>query len=159
MNSKQKIGSYLCLIFLAGGVAGGSIAWTASTKQKQKPAHSKHFPDTKRMCDFMRQRLEERVGLTPEQVQKIEPLIEQSARDIRAIHDKTLQDVEDVIRRTHSEIAATLTPEQQARLVEFENERREFWRKHFKKKEHKDQEKLREENGFDAPRHERDETK
>ena len=141
MNSKQKIGLYLSLIFLAGGVAGGSIMWTASTK-KSPPPPRREFPDSERMCDFMRKRLEERVGLTPEQVEKIDPLLEQSARDIKAIHDKTLQDVEDVIRRTHSEIAATLTPEQKAKLDEVERERREFWRKHFKKKEHKDRERV-----------------
>ena len=138
MNSKQKIASYVALIFLAGGVAGGSIAWTASTK-KQDPPPRREFPDAKRMCDFMKKRLQERVGLTAAQVEKIEPLLEKSARDLRAIHDRTLQEVEQVIRRTHTEIAATLTPEQNARLEEVEQERREFWRKHFKKKEHKDQ--------------------
>lgn len=143
MNSKQKIAFYLSLIFVAGGIAGGSIAWTANNR-KQPEVKRHKFPDTKGMCDFMRNRLQERVGLTAEQVEKIDPLLEQSARDIKAIHDKTLQDVEEVIRDTHAAIAATLTPEQKGRLDELENERREFWRKHFKKREHRDKEKLRE---------------
>lgn len=142
MNSKQKIGFYLSLIFLTGAIAGGSIAWTATARKKPE-VKRQQFPDTQGMCDFMRKRLQERVGLTPEQVQKIDPLLEQSARDIKAIHDKTLQDVEEVIRKTHSEIAATLTPEQKVRLDEFENDRREFWRKHFKKREHRDKDKFR----------------
>lgn len=146
MNSKQKIAFYVALIFLAGGVAGGSIAWTASTKQ-QGPPPRREFPDAKRMCDFMKKRLQERVGLTAAQVEKIEPLLEESARDLRAIHDRTLQEVEEVIRRTHTQIAATLTPEQNARLEEVERERREFWRKHFKKKEHKDRDGGKDQDG------------
>lgn len=141
MSSKNTIALYIGLIFLAGGVAGGSIVWTTQQKQKTAPV-AREFPDTKKMCDFMRKRLQDRVGLTAAQVEKIDPLLEASALEIKSIHDKTLQDVEDIIRKTHSEIAATLTPDQKVRLDEVENERRKFWRKHFKKREQKEKEKL-----------------
>ena len=107
MNSKKKIALYVALIFLAGGVAGGSIGWTASTRQHE-PRHRREFPDAKRMGEFMLRRLEERVGLTQEQVATLRPILEQSAQDIREVHGKALQEVEAVIRRTHEEIAATL---------------------------------------------------
>src|SRR5690606_11676366 len=121
MKSKQKIAFYLSLIFLAGGVAGASVAWTAKAKKQPKPPRGE-FADTKKMCDFIRERLQDRVGRRPEQVQEIDPLLEESARELKAIHEKTLREVEEVIRRTHSQIAATLTPEQRDRLDELENE-------------------------------------
>ena len=152
MNSKKKIALYVALIFLAGGVAGGSIGWTASTRQHE-PRHRREFPDAKRMGEFMLRRLEERVGLTQEQVATLRPILEQSAQDIREVHGKALQEVEAVIRRTHEEIAATLTPEQKIRLDEVEKERREFWRKHFKKKDQRD----RDEDGEREKHWDRDE--
>lgn len=146
MTNKQKIALYVASIFVAGGIAGGSIAWTAGAS-KSSPPHRRQFPDAKRMSDFMCKRLQDRIGLTDEQVAKIEPLVEQSAREIKAVHENTLREIEAIIRRTHDQIGAVLTPEQKVQLEEYERERREFWRKHLSRKDRKDKDKHRRDDG------------
>jgi Spy/CpxP family protein refolding chaperone len=127
--TKQKIIFYLCAIFLAGGIAGGAIAWTATATAAAEPPKPHGRPDFHKMCDKMRARLQERLELTPAQLQKIDPILQESAKEIQGIQERTLQQVEQVIKRSHAQIALELSDGQKVKLQAYEQERREFWRK------------------------------
>ena len=71
-----------------------------------------------------RTRLHDGLGLTPDQAQKVDPLLAKGFADIRTIHMETMQRIGKVIDATHVQIAALLTPEQKRKLDEMERQRR-----------------------------------
>jgi Spy/CpxP family protein refolding chaperone len=70
-----------------------------------------------------------RLDLTREQVDKLQPVFDETARELRTIHSRAIRDSDEVICKAHQRIAAELTPEQKKKLEDFEQERREWLRK------------------------------
>jgi Spy/CpxP family protein refolding chaperone len=120
--TKSKIILYLALIFTAGGITGAVIGWGEA---KQKPPV---VWDSKKMCSHFKSRLESELGLTPTQVQKLEPLLEKQVKAMEEIHARTVKEVEEVFRKSNQEIAAALqlTQQQQQKFAEMEKSRRDL---------------------------------
>jgi Spy/CpxP family protein refolding chaperone len=126
--TKNKIILYLATIFLVGGITGGVLGWTGA---RQRGMES---PSPKKMCDHFRDRLSADLALTPAQLHQLDPLLEKRARGMEAVHTRTIQELEELIRASNEEIAVALglTPEQRAKLEEMEARRQEFMRRRFK---------------------------
>lgn len=126
--TKGKIILYLTAIFVAGGISGGVIAWKEAKQDMFKP------PSSKKMCAFFRERLQAELNLTPDQVRRLEPLLEKRVQEIEAVHSRTIEQIDELFRASNEEIvlALGLTPEQRLKLDEMEKKRAEFMRKKFK---------------------------
>ena len=123
--TKQKIALYLAVIFVAGGISGAVIAWgSANQARKGRPTMTMEG-----VCDSMKKRLQRELNLTEDQVKKIQPILDQTAREMNAIHRKGLDDIGQVIKKSNAEIAKELTPEQQAKWAEMEKQKREHFQK------------------------------
>ena len=123
--TKNKIILYLATIFLVGGITGGVMGWTGAHQRIMAP------PTSHDICENVRHRLQSELELTPAQVNQLDPLLEKRAKEMEAIHSRTIQQFEELIRASNEEIATTLglNPAQKAKLQEMEKKRQEFMRK------------------------------
>src|SRR5262245_23239620 len=122
--TKTKIALYLAVIFLLGGVAGAGVR-TLCTPEKgpQKPPRT-----PEEMANHIFNRIKERLQLTPEQVEKVEPVFRKGFDEVRAIQDRSLKEVEAAVKRNHEEIGLLVTLEQKQKLEEMDREREKRFR-------------------------------
>jgi len=121
--TKRKVILYLLAIFVAGVASGMVVGYTSGRQKAFRP------PRPSEMAEHLLQRLNERLDLTPEQLGKIKPLVEQSTANMQAIHRESWQRVSDNFKKLNQQIAEYLTAAQKKQLEEMEQERREFVRK------------------------------
>jgi Spy/CpxP family protein refolding chaperone len=126
LSAPAKIVLSLAVIFCAGAVSGGVLGWNSARNSLTKP------PTVERVCNKMRDSLQSRLNLTPEQMQKVQPILDQTGRDLHKIHRRTLEEVQMLFAKSNAEIAKELTPEQQAKFEQLNKERLEFWRNRLK---------------------------
>jgi Spy/CpxP family protein refolding chaperone len=122
---KWKLGVYVLVIFLAGAGSGALIAWQVC---RRMPVAS--VPPAEigaRLCA----RFQSRLDLTPDQVQKIDPMIDQAMRRVEAIRKETASHVFANVANLHEQVLVVLTPEQKMKFEELERERREYLRQKF----------------------------
>jgi Spy/CpxP family protein refolding chaperone len=132
--TRTKISIYLALIFIAGAIAGGAVVMSspetfAMRRHSPRPPHGS--PED--FANHVWNRLKERLRLTDDQVAKIEPVFRAGFSEVRAIQDKSLEEVEAAIRKNHAEISAFLSDEQKAELQKMNEERQDF----LKHREHR----------------------
>jgi Spy/CpxP family protein refolding chaperone len=123
--SKWKLGLYVLVIFLAGGGTGALITcqvWRRTPVAPLPPAE---------IGARLRARFQSRLDLTPEQVQKIDPLIDQAMRRVEAIRSETANHVFANASNLHEQVRLVLTPEQKVKFEELERERQTFLRQKF----------------------------
>ena len=121
-RTQYKILGSVLLMFAAGVTSGALIAWPAA-----KRAAVAKRPSMERACDFMKHKFESRLGLSPAQIEKISPRMEQTARELDAVHERSMVEIEGIFNRSSMDISKELTPEQLPLLREMEKERREFF--------------------------------
>jgi hypothetical protein len=116
MNSalKWKLIAGFILVFIAGGMTGAFFAaW-----------HAHHFflegHKPGMVATQMKERLRAELDLTPEQVSKISPIVEQMASDLEQIRSETGRRVHETFQQAHREMAASLTEEQKRKLEKME---------------------------------------
>lgn len=117
---KWKLIAGFILVFLAGGMTGAFFAaW-----------HAHHFfmeaHQPGMVANRMKQRLRAELDLTPEQVNKISPIVEKMASDLEQIRKETGQRVHQTFVDAHREMAASLTEEQRQKLQQMQ-ERHHSW--------------------------------
>ena len=86
-------------------------------------------PDPAHIARHMRSRLQDRLQLTPAQMEKIDPIIDRASAELAAAQTDSRQRVAEVFRKANAQIATELTPEQQKMFAEMEHERLEFLRR------------------------------
>jgi Spy/CpxP family protein refolding chaperone len=123
--SKWKLGVYVLAIFLAGGGSGALIAWQACRRTPVTPVPPAEIGAR------LRARFQSQLALTPEQVQKIEPMIDQAMRRVEAIRKDTASQVFGNVATLHEQVLTVLTPEQKVKFEELERERRDYLRQKF----------------------------
>jgi Spy/CpxP family protein refolding chaperone len=123
------------LLILAAALLSAGQAYPA---QPQGGAMSAH-PDPS-SPDAHLQMLSEKLNLTPDQQAKLKPLLEDQARQMKAVRDDTSLSEEQrknkmkaIHESFHDQMSTVLTPEQQAKLKEMKHESIE---KHKGMKEH-----------------------
>jgi len=70
--------------------------------------------------------LTKRLDLTPEQQAKIDPILAASENDMQAARKDNADRVSQIIKKANAQIAAILTPEQQAALEKMSKEMDQF---------------------------------
>jgi len=123
--SKWKLGVYVLAIFLAGGGSGAFVAWQVCRRTPVAPVPPAEIGAR------LRARFQSQLALTPEQAQKIDPMIDQAMRRVEAIRKETASQVFANVSTLHEQVLTVLTPEQKAKFEELERERRDYLRQKF----------------------------
>jgi len=126
MNSalKWKLIAGFLLVFMAGGATGVFVTMAMG----HHFLFGQHPPGM--VAQTMKNRLRWQLRLTQEQMAKIAPIIDKTATQLSEIRGDTGKRVRDVITESHREIAQYLTPEQQQRLKQMEERRRQWMQPH-----------------------------
>ena len=118
--SKWKTIGYALAIFITGGISGGALGVYETKSHLFTPVRDQE------LALRLRKRLENRLALTPEQIAKVDPIIDSSVRDIRSIRMESAQRVVKVLDDSYAQISAVLTPDQRTKLDEMQRERHEM---------------------------------
>lgn len=121
---KWKLIAGFLLVFIAGGLTGGFIG----------AHHARHLffgpPHFHRLPDRMREHLRRQLDLTPDQVAKLSPIIDQTANKLEVIRIESARRVRATLEESHRQIAPELTPEQREKLEKIERSHKEGMRHH-----------------------------
>jgi len=128
--SQWRTIGYAAAIFVAGGISGGSLGVYEAKYRLFSP------PGEQEMALHMRNRLQARLGLTPEQMAKIAPIVENAASELWSIHVDTAQRLNKVVEDSYAQVSAVLTPEQRPKLDEMLRERRATMEAHRQEGRH-----------------------
>ena len=122
MNSLTitKLIACLAIIFLAGGAAGGVIILKHTRAHEARPA------SMEKVCIRVQDRLKSKLGLTEEQMKRLQPIFDQTAQDLQAVRFQAIRDTDQIICRAHHQIAQELNADQKRKLEEFDKERRDW---------------------------------
>ena len=122
---KWKLKLYVIAIFLAGGGSGAFITWHLCQGRAVMPSSPAEIGAR------LRARFQSRLDLAPEQVQKINPLIDQAMRQVEVIRHETANHVFANVSNLHEQVLLVLTPEQKLKFDKLERERREYLHQRF----------------------------
>jgi Spy/CpxP family protein refolding chaperone len=117
--SKWKLGVYVLALFLAGGGSGAFIAWQVCRRTPVAPVPPAEIGA------HLRARFQSQLALTPDQTQKIDPMIDQAMRRLEVIRKETASQVFANVSTMHEQMLTVLTPEQKVKFEVLERERRE----------------------------------
>ncbi len=98
------------LMVFAAGVATGTFV--GARKAHDVIAFTHHG----RMGERMREHLTRELQLTPEQLEKVSPIIDDTSRRLHEIRKESGRRVAETLRESHAEMSPHLTPEQRERL-------------------------------------------
>lgn len=112
----------LVALFLIGGVTGTAV----TLKVVKQIVANRSNPE--RVPQLMLHEYERRLDLTPEQVEKIRPIMQRTGREMWELRAEMTGRTFQIIRHSNEQIAAELTPEQQKRFEELKTELRERYR-------------------------------
>ena len=119
MSGTLKPWLILAVIFVAGGFTGAALTMVFSG----------HFMYPAGPPDDMRQawlgRLTRQLNLTPDQQAKIEPILRDTADKVKKAHQEEFDKIRPILQASDDQIAAILTPEQQAELKQMAAKRDE----------------------------------
>lgn len=116
---RQTVLLYLLAIFIAGATAGVAVGYASGRKKHFRP------PPPSEMATIIRSHLVSRLELSPEQVAKIQPVVEQSCAEIESVQSECQDRISAGLQKLHLRIAEHLTPQQRVKLAELEKERRD----------------------------------
>jgi Spy/CpxP family protein refolding chaperone len=116
MNRKLKISLYLAAIFAAGVVTGLFISY-------QVVRHM--MPNREKMADHWCGELRSKLNLTPEQMQKIRPVVNDALTDFK--NNLSCQMLFS-LSNCNARVVMELTPEQKAKFEQIQREQQEFIR-------------------------------
>lgn len=119
MNRKLKITFYLAAIFVTGVVTGMFISYQVARHM---------MPSKEKMVDHWCGELQSKLDLTPEQLQKIRPIIESDMADFK---DGLCRQMVGNLSNCNAQIAAELTPAQKVKLEQLQKDQERFIRTAF----------------------------
>ena len=111
------------LVFVAGGITGAFVGGSYTRH------HFLGLHRPERIGAQMKDRLSAELNLTPEQLAKVSPIIDETASKLRNVRRDTGQRVRQLIADAHRQMAVSLTDEQRQKLQQSE-ERHKQWRHH-----------------------------
>lgn len=118
MNSSLKwmLAFAFLLVFVAGATTGGLLSSLHMRRHFLGPPHSGEVGDR------MREHLRRALDLTPEQAEKIAPIVDATSAKLEAIRVETAQRVRTAMEESERQISPELTPEQQKKLQNMKRE-------------------------------------
>ncbi len=111
---RSKLLAGFVLVFMAGLVAGTLVGASQSRR------HWMDFGHHESLAQRIRNRMQSRLNLTPEQVARTAPIFEKTARQLEAIRTDTSRRVRETFVAVDKELTPDLTPEQRAKLAALE---------------------------------------
>ena len=120
--SRTKIALYLAAIFVAGVVTGAFGLFAVGRHMMSNPPHQDQM--AARWCG----ELQSELNLTPEQLQKIKPIVSETLDDVRV---NLMQQLSTTISNCNTRIANELTPEQKVKFERMVKEREDMLRRKF----------------------------
>lgn len=124
MTKPWQICLVLIVIFAAGGVSGGLVAYHIARHGAERLPPP---PDVWVARDI--QHFGRELALTPQQEELIKPIVRVNVEELINLRRQSMRSTRDILERLENEIAAVLTPEQKVQFQEFVQKRREAWRK------------------------------
>ncbi len=122
------------ILLLVGIFAAGAVTGSFATLMVgKKIAQARTAPDQWISARF--KMFAERLELTPPQVEKLEPIMRRNAEDLKRLRQDGMRDTRRIVERMEKEIAAVLTPEQQAKFDVLSKEMAERARKFMEQRE------------------------
>ena len=116
MNRKLKISLYLAAIFAAGVLTGMFISY-------QVVRHM--MPSQEKMANHWCADLQSKLNLTPEQMEKIRPIINGQLTDFKS---SLTQEMVSSLSNCYVQVALQLTPDQKTKLEQLQREQEDFVR-------------------------------
>ena len=113
------------LVFVAGGITGAFVGGSYARRH----FFELHRPE--RIGARMKDSLRVELNLTPDQVAKISPIIENVDSQLKVIRRDTGQRVHQVMAEAHRQMSANLTDEQRQKLQQIEERHRRLRHHHF----------------------------
>ena len=128
MNSltSGKLIAYLAFIFVAGGVTGAVIT---ANKSMDRDIQAQSLEKT---CSRIQDRLRSRLDLTQAQFEKLRPVFDQTAQELRSVHGRAICEMDGIIRKAHQRIALELNPDQKIKLERYDAERQRWLQRKLK---------------------------
>jgi Spy/CpxP family protein refolding chaperone len=117
---------YAGALLVFGGIIGAMVKSATSVNLQ-----TLRLGRVDEIATVIRDRLNAKLELTPEQKQRLEPMIKKTAEEMEASHMQSLVRVNKALDILHDEIRPELIPEQQQKLGELEAERADrMWEKY-----------------------------
>ena len=113
---KWKLAFAFLLVFVAGVTTGGLLSTLHVRRHFLGPPHSGAVGDR------MREHLRRALDLTPEQAEKIGPIIDATSAKLELIRIESAQRVRNAMDESERQISPQLTPEQQTKLQKLKRE-------------------------------------
>lgn len=120
MDKPWKLVLLLVGIFVAGMASGGFVMMRWGRQIFPPPRHGPDEWGPNRL-----NRLKEKLDLTPEQVEKIRPIMRQDSEELGRIRSSSLAETRKVLDRLEHDVSELLTPEQKTRYDEMNREMRD----------------------------------
>jgi Spy/CpxP family protein refolding chaperone len=125
IGANTRIVVALVLVFLAG-IASGVFAGAWHARHVFAGRHGE------RMGERMREHLQHQLKLTPAQLQEMNPIFDDLARQLQEIRAESGRRVSETMARAHEQLAAHLTPAQQGELRQIEQRHEGMMRRHHR---------------------------
>ena len=123
MRPTRKIIAEFIAVFLMGSLAGGLVTWSVTDTQLSTfMSRAATTPDS--MVARLSKKYAEDYHLTPDEVNRIQPILNEMAQHIYQVRHQFGLDVMTTLDKYHEEIAAQLTPEHRAAYEAATAERR-----------------------------------
>lgn len=117
-----KVVLALVALFLLGAATGTVV----TLKVVKRVIEGRTNPE--RMSQSLLQEYQRRLRLTPEQIERIRPILQRTGREMGELRSEMAGRTFQVIRLSHEEIAAELQPEQREEFARVNREMRERFR-------------------------------
>ncbi len=119
-----RIAAYLAAVFIAGAAAGVAGGYQWGRQSVFKPGG----PRPRDMATHMIDRYTKELALSPEQVKKVEPLVQEAVQTVRQLHRENFKQTDAIMKGCNEKIVELLDDKQREsfRLME---ERRKQWMK------------------------------
>jgi Spy/CpxP family protein refolding chaperone len=126
--TKGKVILYLAAIFVVGAAAG-TVAGFGAGKEKVEKKVFGPPPSAEDMSRRHREKLQSRLGLTPDQMEKLMPLSEQLSAEMDTLNRRHGEAIKQAFVRFNEQLVELLTPEQKEKFETMERDRRERFNK------------------------------
>jgi len=122
--SPRQLLTYLVAIFVLGSAAGavGGYSWGRRTVAR--------WPDRSKMREKIQTKMTTELGLSPEQVGKLGPLIDRHMEELDTLNQEHHRQIGASMSRQRERIAGILTPEQRTVFEAKEREREQRRARH-----------------------------